>query len=209
MKLLGESVVGERGRRRLPHPLSELTELLERTIGNVCARPTAFNKNRQKPLAVEVRSQVAAGKRQIAPPSALLMTAPVDVGECLVVKGEAAEEDLGAGFFDFRAAAHIAPVGFIVVRRICFSLKLGDEGRGGVADGGEDGRVGVIFEFILCFDISNIAFNFVGVGSHIADMTGKATGVKWRRLIIRLTFEIIKKHFKLIVQVLKVGGSIV
>ncbi|GIX61548.1 ATP citrate lyase [Babesia caballi] len=61
--------------------------------------PLAFvNIRGQEPLAIEVRFQVAAGKRQIAPATAICMTPPVDVGEGLVVKGQAAHENLGAGF---------------------------------------------------------------------------------------------------------------
>ncbi|GIX62586.1 beta-glucosidase BglX [Babesia caballi] len=139
LKLLVKAGVGERGRwRRLPHPLSELTELLERTLRNVRARPTALNKSRQEALAIEVRFQVAAGKRQIAPPAAIIVTPPIDIGERLVVEGEASEEDLGALRF---MTTNARPRRTFIVRRICFSLKLGDEGSGGVADGGEDGGV--------------------------------------------------------------------
>ncbi|GIX62394.1 DUF935 family protein [Babesia caballi] len=106
------------------------------------ARPTALNKSRQKPLAIEVRSHGAVGKRQIAPPAAIVMTPPVDVGKGLVVEGEAAEEDLGALSFVFFTTDTI-PLGFIIVGRILARLlNLGDEGCGGVADGGEDSCVG-------------------------------------------------------------------
>ncbi|GIX61276.1 cobyric acid synthase [Babesia caballi] len=70
------------------------------------------------------------------------MTPPVDVGECLVVKGHTAEENLGAGFDFIGVTGDLAPLGFIVVRRIFLSLKLGDKCYGGVADGGEDSCVG-------------------------------------------------------------------
>ncbi|GIX65935.1 aminotransferase class I/II-fold pyridoxal phosphate-dependent enzyme [Babesia caballi] len=94
----------------------------------------------QEPLAVEVKSHGTAGKRLILPAAAVIMTPPVDVAEGLVVE-EAAEVYLGAlSFVIF--TTHIVPLGFIIVRRICFSLKLGDEGCCGVADGGEYGGVG-------------------------------------------------------------------
>ncbi|GIX65010.1 required for hyphal anastomosis (HAM-2) protein, putative [Babesia caballi] len=145
LKFGGKAGVGEWGRRRLPHPLSELTELIERTLGNVRAPLIRVNIRGQEPLAVEVRSQGATAKRQIAPPAAVLMTPPIDVGEGLVVKRQAAEEYLGA--LSLLGNTDTIPLGvriiaFIVVRRICFSLKLGDECRGGVADRGEYSGVG-------------------------------------------------------------------
>ncbi|GIX65023.1 polysaccharide biosynthesis tyrosine autokinase [Babesia caballi] len=80
------------GSRRLP----ELTESLKRTMGNMRA-PLAFvNKSRQEALAIEVRSHGTVGERLIPPPAAVDMTPPIDVGEGLVVEGEAAEEDLRA-----------------------------------------------------------------------------------------------------------------
>ncbi|GIX64519.1 potassium transporter 5-like [Babesia caballi] len=66
------------------------------------------------------------------------MTPPVDVGECLVEEGEAAEEDLGALSLVIITTDTI-PIGFIIVRRMFFGLRLGDEGCGGAADRGEDG----------------------------------------------------------------------
>ncbi|GIX65456.1 uncharacterized protein BcabD6B2_48910 [Babesia caballi] len=79
------------------------------------------------------------------------MAPPIDIGEGLVVEGEAAEEDLGALILVI-ITTHIAPLGLrirflIIVRRIFFSLKIGDEGVGGVADGGEDGGVGQEIRF--------------------------------------------------------------
>ncbi|GIX66141.1 phage tail protein I [Babesia caballi] len=123
---------------------------------NVRARPTALNKSRQEALAVEVGSHGAVGKRQIAPPTAMFMTPPVYVGEGLVVKRQAAEENLGALSLVI-ITTHFAPIGIMVERRICFSLKLGDEGGGGVANGGEDGGIGVICKFRPCFKIVDIA----------------------------------------------------
>ncbi|GIX62286.1 uncharacterized protein BcabD6B2_17210 [Babesia caballi] len=64
------------------------------------------------------------------------MTPPVDIGKGLVVEGEAAEEDLGALII-----TNLIVISTLIKRHVCFSLKLGDECRGGVADGGEDGRV--------------------------------------------------------------------
>ncbi|GIX61420.1 uncharacterized protein BcabD6B2_08550 [Babesia caballi] len=155
-KLRGEAhvrVIGMckgRSRRRL-----ELTKLIECTIRNMRARATALNKS-------------AVGKRQIPPPAAFLMAPPVDIGEGLVVEGEAAEEDLGACLDRIRIILHITPLGLrirflIIVRRICFSLKLGDEGRGGVADGGEDGGVGEEILLVrISIDFANFAVKIWG-----------------------------------------------
>ncbi|GIX64858.1 uncharacterized protein BcabD6B2_42930 [Babesia caballi] len=57
------------------------------------------------------------------------MTPPVDVGEGLVVEREAAEENLGALII-----TNVLVISTIVKRRITFSLKLGDECRGGALD---------------------------------------------------------------------------
>ncbi|GIX64577.1 long-chain-acyl-CoA synthetase [Babesia caballi] len=160
MKLLNEAGIGECGDGSRPrHTLSELTELLERSVSNVRARPTALNKS-------------AVGKRQIPPPAAVVMTPPVDIGEGLVVEGEAAEEDFCALSLVI-ITTHIPQVGFIVVRRICFSLKLGDEGCGGVADGGEDGGVGVIDKSAF-FQITDFTVNFIGVRIDVTDVAIKA-----------------------------------
>ncbi|GIX64912.1 electron transfer flavoprotein subunit beta/FixA family protein [Babesia caballi] len=63
----------------------------------MCAPLASVNKSRQEPLAVEVRSHGTIGKSLIPPPTAIFVTPPVDVREGLVVEGEAAEDDLGAG----------------------------------------------------------------------------------------------------------------
>ncbi|GIX64339.1 YqgE/AlgH family protein [Babesia caballi] len=121
----------------------------------MCAPLICVNIRGQEPLAVEVRSQGATAKRQIAPSAAIIVTPPVDIGEGLVVKRKTAEEDPGA-LSSFIITTHFAPLGFIVERRICYSLKLGDEGSGGVADRGEDGGVGVILKCIVCFKLVDI-----------------------------------------------------
>ncbi|GIX62837.1 fkbp-rapamycin associated protein, putative [Babesia caballi] len=97
----------------------------------------------QEPLAVEVKSHGTAGKRQIPTPAAFLMAPPIDIGEGLVVEGEAAEENLGALLDCVIVTTHFAPRGTLVVRRVLARLlNLGDECCGGVADRGEDGGVG-------------------------------------------------------------------
>ncbi|GIX61206.1 twin-arginine translocase subunit TatC [Babesia caballi] len=92
------------------------------------------------------------------------MTSPVDVGKGLVVEGETAEEDLGALLDCVIVTAHILPIGFIVVRRIINRLlNLGDEGGGGVANGGENGRVGDELRFTrISIDTVDIAIKLWG-----------------------------------------------
>ncbi|GIX61993.1 hydroxymethylglutaryl-CoA lyase [Babesia caballi] len=85
----------------------------------------------QEPLAVEVRSQGSTAQCHGVPPTAVFMTPPVDVGKCLVVEGEAAEEYLGAD-------SDIVGIGLItlVPRLVILLLKRLHEG---VFAGGEDG----------------------------------------------------------------------
>ncbi|GIX64929.1 phosphoribosylformylglycinamidine synthase [Babesia caballi] len=131
---------------KTPPPSLVGTQLTPQEPFRQYARPSYCSQHKAtKPLAIEVRFQGAAGKRQIAPPSALLMTPPVDVREGLVVEREAAEEDLGTLII-----TNVLVINTVVKRRICFSLKLGDKCYGGVADGGEDGGEGVIFKFTFC-----------------------------------------------------------
>ncbi|GIX65989.1 EAL domain-containing protein [Babesia caballi] len=91
-----------------------------------------------------------------------------------------------------------------IVRRICFSLKLGNEGFGGVADGGEDGGVGRFGVFKLVdITVNRIRFDVIEVS--------KCTGDKVRsftQLGRHLCFNVTKKRFKTIVQVLKITGAI-
>ncbi|GIX64966.1 uncharacterized protein BcabD6B2_44010 [Babesia caballi] len=135
------------------------------------------------------------------------MTPPVDIGEGLVVEGEAAEEYLGALSLVI-ITTHIAPLGFIIVRRICFSLKLGDEGRGGVADGGEDGGVGVILKFSVCFKLVDITVNRIRFDFLEVSKTIGVNVISFTRLRRHLSLDVSKKRFKPIVQALKITGAI-
>ncbi|GIX66233.1 uncharacterized protein BcabD6B2_56690 [Babesia caballi] len=135
------------------------------------------------------------------------MTLPVDIGEGLVVKGEAAEENLGAGFHFSRITLHFAPLGFIVVRRILTRLlNLGEEGRGGVADGGEDGGVGRHVKIFSIVETFNFVANTIGFDGFvflfkralISDLKGFIVTHRRRRL---LEFSVTKQIFKLVAQI--------
>ncbi|GIX61333.1 elongation factor Ts [Babesia caballi] len=175
--------------RFIRHILLKLLVKAGSTIHNVRTPLICVNIRGEEPLAVEVRSQGATAKRQIAPSAAIIVTPPVDIGEGLVVEGEAAEEDLGA-LSPVIITTDIIPLGIIVVRRICFSLKLGEEGRGGVADGGEDGGVGGHIELICKF----------------VDMSTQARMAGGRSRLLEFTF--LKKFIERIAQIPKVPGPI-
>ncbi|GIX61350.1 uncharacterized protein BcabD6B2_07850 [Babesia caballi] len=130
------------------------------------------------------RSKISWHRRQASDPSSRrrFHDTPVDVGEGLVVEGEAAEEDLGA-LLDFGVVtAYLTPLGLrvfrlIVKRHICFSLKLGDEGFGGVADGGEDGGVGDEMLFV------RISIDTADIVVEISRGSGNASNVRLKFLI--------------------------
>ncbi|GIX64669.1 uncharacterized protein BcabD6B2_41040 [Babesia caballi] len=148
LKLQGVGVIGKStentgaGRRNAKIELRITEEAVEpRFVGygrRRALKPTK-QRGRQESLAVEVRFQGAVGKSQIAPPAALIMTPPIDVGEGLVVEGEAAEEDLGviaANLFVVRPRHFI---GIIVIRVVSFRSKISDKGVGCALQGGEQG----------------------------------------------------------------------
>ncbi|GIX62464.1 M42 family peptidase [Babesia caballi] len=141
LERIGEGGVWKGGRSRHPHPLSELTEPPKSCLGNMRVRLVSVNIRGQEPLAVEVRSQGSTAKRQIAPAAAVSMRPPIDVGEGLVVEGEAGDKDLGALII-----TNVLVISTIVKRRITFSLKLGDECRGGALDAYGEGFGKICFE---------------------------------------------------------------
>ncbi|GIX65014.1 uncharacterized protein BcabD6B2_44490 [Babesia caballi] len=55
----------------------------------------SVDKDRQEPLAVEVRSHGTGGKRLIPPPAALIVTPPIDIG--VFAGGEDGLDDAGFG----------------------------------------------------------------------------------------------------------------
>ncbi|GIX63146.1 DUF21 domain-containing protein [Babesia caballi] len=143
-KLRGKAGVGECGDgSRSLHPLREFSlETLQSTTGNVHAPLASVNIRGQEPLAVEVRFQVAAGKRQIAPASAVVMAPPVDIGEGLVVKGKAAEEDFGA-----LNIINVLVINTLVKRRILAGvLYFGEESVGAAFDACGEGFGEICFE---------------------------------------------------------------
>ncbi|GIX64794.1 armadillo-like helical protein [Babesia caballi] len=144
------------------------------------------------------------------------MTPPIDVGEGLVVEGEAAEEYLGAHLKCRWVTVHSAPIGFrilmlIIVRRI-FSrlLNLGDECCGGVADGGEDGGVGDEIRFSWCvIDIADFVVEISRGSGNASNELVKFVALNLRsRNVMACTFianflELIEHFFKFSLGILK------
>ncbi|GIX63496.1 DNA internalization-related competence protein ComEC/Rec2 [Babesia caballi] len=96
------------------------------------------------------------------------MTPPVDVGEGLVVEGEAAEENLGAGLDFGSFSVPLYGLGIVIHTRVIWHLQRVHEGLlAGVKDGLEVGDVGVAeaaeFGFDGAVNIANGILNIVSV----------------------------------------------
>ncbi|GIX63403.1 uncharacterized protein BcabD6B2_28380 [Babesia caballi] len=198
-KLRGKAGVGECGDgSRSLHPLREFSlETLQSTTGNVRAPLASVNIRGQEPLAVEVRFQVAAGKRQIAPASAIVMAPPGDVGEGLVVKGKAAEEDFGA-----LNIINVLVINTLVKRRILAGvLYFGEESVGGALDACGESFGGGVRE--------PGGIHLLGLISDWSEFASELTQLK---MLIggchpRFEVTVLKKRLKLVAQSFEITGS--